>query len=395
MFYLLTLVYNYVIFASCKSTPLGNIIMNMSSVIQSECNDGRPMYRGIEQHFVDMIVRRELGPGDKLPSINEVAMSAGINKRTVMQAYQRIVGRGLAEVRQGTGTFVVDNSQNNGRRITTIGLVGWREGDISQHSGHHYGQAVYAGIREESLSRNIDCQWINMSTNLIEECKKKELSGCILMGTELASRFLLESLDYGRLKSITISGHDSQKVPLVHGDDVQGMQLLLDHLFSLGHSRIALFYGNPGNYSAQRRLAVYQREMSHKDFDIHPSWICDDSEFTSGSAGMDQLMDMWFKSRRPPTAIIAAGRLSSLATLQMLNSRKIRVPDDVSVCGYDDFPGIQEFATPALTAIRQPVAEIGRTAVRNLIALLGGEQVDHTVLPVELIVRASTAEVNR
>lgn len=366
--------------------------MNASIKIKTKSDDGRPMYRGIEEHFADLIVRHELTPGDKLPSINKVASAAGINSRTVMQAYQCLVGRGMVEVRNGMGTFVADTQEC--RRITAIGLAGWSYEDMHSMNGNHYAQAIYTGIHEEATKRNIDCRGISMTTDMVKECRDKEISGCIVMGTEPSAHFLLSSLERGRLKAVTISGSDNQSIPIVHGDDSQGMHLLIDHLFSLGHSRIALFYGNPGNYSAQRRLAVYQHKMSQANLNIHPSWLCNDSRFSETPNELEHLLSAWFRGGDypAPTAIIAAGEHSALATLQMLNSKNICIPKDVSVCGYDDFPGIQEFATPALTVIRQPVAEIGRTAVRNLIALLGDEQVEHAVLPVELIVRASTAE---
>lgn len=364
--------------------------MNIGSKIRTGREAGRPVYREIEQYFSDLIVRHELAPGDRLPSLDKVAASTGINKRTVMQAYQCLAGRGLIEMRHGKGSFVTDPRE--GVRVVSIGLVGWDYEALHALGGHHYVQGVYASISEEATNRKIDCRWIKMTTGLIEECQKKNVSGCILMGTEQSSHLLKESLIQGRLKAVTIGGCDHQTTPLVHGDDVQGTQLLMDHLLSMGHRRIAIFYGSSGNYSAQRRLGVYQNKMSQADFYIHPSWICDDSRFASNSGALDQLLESWFNSTRPPTAIIAAGGHSALATLQTLSRHGIRVPEDVSICGYDDFPGIQEFATPSLTVVRQPIVEIGRTAVRNLIALLGGEQVGHAVLPVELVVRESTAK---
>lgn len=365
--------------------------MNIKYKIQSKCSDGRPMYRGIEQHFADLIIRREFSAGDKLPSINEVAASAGINSRTVMQAYQCLVGRGMVEVRHGMGTFVTDIQKNNQKVIIGV-AAGWDNANLDSGYTNHYGQLVYAGILEEASNRDADCKLLKISTGMIKECRDKDISGCILMGMEPSSGLLLDALEYEKLKTVTISGRDDQHIPLVHGDDTQGMQLLMRHLFELGHKRIALFYGNPGNYSAQRRFRAYQNEMIQAHLNIHPSWICDDSQFGGNPEKIDHLFDVWFKGDRSPTAIIAAGEHSALATLQVLNAKGVRVPRDVSVCGYDDFSGIQEFATPALTAVRQPVAEIGRTAVRNLIALLGGEKVEHAVLPVELIVRASTVE---
>jgi LacI family transcriptional regulator len=80
--------------------------------------------------------------------------------------------------------------------------------------------------------------------------------------------------------------------------------------------------------------------------------------------------------------------------LQMLHRFGVRVPEEVSVCGYDDITSL-EYTLPPLTAIRQPWEEIGRTAVRNLTAMIAGQSVERAILPVELVVRASTARVSK
>ncbi len=348
------------------------------------------IFRNIETHFANLIIRKELVPGDRLPSINQVAASMNIDKRTVLQAYQCLAGRGLVEVRSGKGTFVTEKNAGN-MRTTNIALVSYVDANVSNGHGH-YGHAVYAGIRECVLEYDLVCHWIKINTDMLSECKSKNVSGCIFMGSDETSHLLLEDFERAKLKAITIGGRDDQNIPFVHGDDIQGIYLIMDHLFNLGHQRIALFYGYAANYSAQRRLAAYQYKMEQAELDINPSWICASSTSKEDASLFNQRLKKWFSSNRPPTAIIAAGEFSSLATLQLLNMNGIKVPEDVSVCGYDDFPGIQEFATPALTVIRQPVVEIGRTAVRNLVALLDGEKVENRVLPVELIVRASTAK---
>jgi len=360
---------------------------------RAEVAGRRPIFRDIEQHFADLIIRNEFSVGSRLPSINEVAASMTVNKRTVLQAYQCLAGRGLVEVRSGRGTFVTDSSENG--RITALGLAGWMEEALHGRVSNHYRHGAYIGIRAEADERNLVCHWIKTSTNMLKECRRKEVSGCILASADASSRLLLEDMEREHLKTVTIGGCEGQSVPFVHGDDSQGMRLLMEHLFDLGHRRIALFNNGLSNYSAQRRFAAYHREMARMNLDIHPSWICNDLLLDNTPDAIKRLLNIWFNASRPPTAIIAAGDYMPLALLQALHSSGIRVPEEVSVCGHDDYPGIQEFTAPALTTIRQPVEEIGRVAVRNLLAMLGGEKVENTILPVELIVRASTAEAKK
>jgi DNA-binding LacI/PurR family transcriptional regulator len=347
------------------------------------------LYRAIEDRFSDLILRREMMPGDRLPSINAIAREEGVNRRTVMQAYQCLAVRGLVSMRPGSGTFVSD--ADAGGRVTGIGLVGWSDKDVHGYSGHHYNQAVYTGIREEAARRELNCHWVPLDLDVLNECRRREVSGCIVVNAYESSRLLLDELHRARFKAVSVSGGNAQQVPMVRGDDGQGITLLMEHLFSLGHRRIALIHGRPTHYAAYRRLLAYQDCMAGREATLHPSWVCDDTRFADRPDALERIVASWFDApRRAPTAIVSAADHLSLLTLQVLNRLGIRVPHDVSVAGYDDFPGIHEFATPALTAIRQPAVEIGRSAVRNLVALLGGEQPPDTVLPVELVVRDST-----
>jgi DNA-binding LacI/PurR family transcriptional regulator len=353
----------------------------------------RPLYRAIEDRFADLILRHELRPGERLPSINDVAHKEGVNRRTVMQAYQRLAGRGLVSMRTGSGTFVSDLESSG--RVTGIGLVGWSDKDMQGYSGHHYNQAVYNGIREEATRRDLNCHWIPLDLDVLNECRRREVSGCLVVSAYESSRLLLDELQCERFKAVSISGGNGQPVPMVRGDDTQGMQLLMEHLFALGHRRIALIHGRPNHHAAYRRLQAYQDFMAGRDATIHPAWLCDDTRFIDQPGALERILAAWFDiPRRAPTAIVAVADHLSLLTLQAIHRLGLRIPADVSVAGYDDFPGIHEFATPALTVVRQPSVEIGRTALRNLIALLDGEQIGHTVLPVELMVRESTGLVS-
>ena len=108
----------------------------------------------------------------------------------------------------------------------------------------------------------------------------------------------------------------------------------------------------------------------------------------------EQLFNRLFLSSRGPTAIVVCSGYMAMSVLQMLNRHDVKVPRDVSVCGYDDLRAFS-FASPRLTTIRQPTEQIGRTAARQLMNLLEGERVRDHVLPVELVVRESTGPARK
>jgi LacI family transcriptional regulator len=94
----------------------------------------------------------------------------------------------------------------------------------------------------------------------------------------------------------------------------------------------------------------------------------------------------------PPTAIFAANDLSAFGAIAAIREAGLRVPDDISVIGFDDIPAAAQFY-PALTTVRQPLHQMSRSAVNTLLALIAGiaPASPQVTLPTELVIRASTA----
>ena len=93
-----------------------------------------------------------------------------------------------------------------------------------------------------------------------------------------------------------------------------------------------------------------------------------------------------------PTAVFAGSDETALGVVEAARARGLRVPEDLSIVGFDDTP-VAEFASPPLTTVRQPLREIGAVALRTALRLADGERVDshHVELATELVVRSSTA----
>jgi LacI family transcriptional regulator len=97
---------------------------------------------------------------------------------------------------------------------------------------------------------------------------------------------------------------------------------------------------------------------------------------------------------QPPTAVFAGSDETALGVIEAARARGLRVPEDLSVVGFDDTP-VARLAAPPLTTVRQPLREMGAVAVRTALRLAAGEAVDsyHVELATELVVRESTARV--
>ncbi len=198
---------------------------------------------------------------------------------------------------------------------------------------------------------------------------------------------------YQRLRSrglpfVLINGYlAGLDVPAVSTDDASAMEQALRHLISLGHHAIGLAIGPMRFVPAQRKKAAFCALLERRLRDDDPARHVVSTLFTveGGQAAATEL----FESGH--TAIVCGSDLMALGAIRAARSCGLRVPEDVSVVGFDDSPLIA-FTEPPLTTIRQPVAAMGRAAVEALISEIHGTPVSHAemLFHPELVVRNST-----
>lgn len=177
---------------------------------------------------------------------------------------------------------------------------------------------------------------------------------------------------------------------VVRLDHARGAAMAMTHLVDLGHRRIAHIAGPRGLELSRQRSAAYRSALRRVGQPADPRLLLrgDFSEL-GGSVAVEQLLDAGVDF----TAVFAANDLSAIGAIRALRTHGLRVPDDVSVIGFDDIQ-LAGYVTPALTTIRQPTYAMGRRAAELLIdAVQGtGSLTPRTVLfEPELVVRESTA----
>ncbi|RKT31516.1 LacI family transcriptional regulator [Microbacterium sp. AG1240] len=172
-------------------------------------------------------------------------------------------------------------------------------------------------------------------------------------------------------------------------DDAAGVRRAVRHLRALGHSRIA-HVGGPERYvHSQVRRQAWAEELADLGLEQGPVVMAD---FTgaAGARATHELLDRAI----PPTAIVYANDLMAIAGMSAAMDRGLRVPEDLSIVGFDDIP-LAPYVVPPLTTVRQDVIEWGRACARTLIALVEGREPDPVQLPaVEFVVRGSTGRVS-
>jgi DNA-binding LacI/PurR family transcriptional regulator len=178
----------------------------------------------------------------------------------------------------------------------------------------------------------------------------------------------------------------SSKVSYVAADDRDGARDMVRHLLSLGRRRIGMVSGPLDTPGGVDRLAGYKEVLTQAGVEIDERLIASgDYSRASGEAAAERLL-----AQAPDMdAVFVASDLMAQGALTALRRAGRRVPEDVSVGGFDDSIAATE-ATPALTTIRQPYDRISAEMVRVLLAQIGGEDPAAVILPTELVKREST-----
>jgi DNA-binding LacI/PurR family transcriptional regulator len=237
----------------------------------------------------------------------------------------------------------------------------------------------------------------------IESARNAVVDGFLVYGV---------SKDDPRLKAIVernipVVAIDEPMLPtigFVGIDDRGSARTIAEFVIALGHRRIGVLslplsdYGFGGFANKERQKAAMYPFSSDRldgfadalkgagiDWDATPVYECKHNSREHGARWTGAMLDQVPR----PTAIIAASDLLAFGAMRAANVRGLRVPDDLSITGFDDIPDAQ-FAQPPLTTIRQPLRKKGIEAARMVVEGWDSKKPPKVILPTELVVRAST-----
>ena len=174
----------------------------------------------------------------------------------------------------------------------------------------------------------------------------------------------------------------------IQSDNVAAGASVAEHLVAIGRQRIATITGLPETAPSRLRLEGFAGALAAAGRELPPEYVVPgDFYATSGMAGTEQLLSL----PEPPDAIFAMSDLMAIATIQTLQRRGLRVPEDVAVVGFDDIR-FARLVTPPLTTVRQDLDTLGRLAAETLVAMIRDRDLEPPTLtvPTTLVVREST-----
>jgi LacI family transcriptional regulator len=347
-----------------------------------------------------MLQWRAMSEGNGRATIREIAELAGVSIATV----SRVVN-GREDVSPETRELVqaivrergyTTNRSARGLSAGRTGLIGATVPLVHAAYFSFFLSGAAEALYEQDM-RLVLCPTMHehdREVSLLERLMQGTTDGAVIILPEESSDELERLLNHGyRFVVIDPLLPLSERIPAVSAAHTAGADQAMTHLLSLGHTRIAAITGPTGMKATTDRLRGYYAGLAAAGIMPDPELeIVGNFEISGGVAGAAQLLDL----ADPPTAIFAFNDNMAIGAMQTARARGLTVPDDLSIVGFDDLEEA-EIVTPALTTIRQPLAEMGRIAVSLLIRLLDNQRLEalHVELGTRLVVRESTAPPRR
>lgn len=204
--------------------------------------------------------------------------------------------------------------------------------------------------------------------------------------TDASIRELMESAVPFVLVNGKITGQEA--LPYVGVDNFGGMQKAVEHLVSLGHRKIAIINGRMTTTNAMERFQAFQETLAKHGLDFIPEWAGDgDFEEQGGYRACKKIL----KASHRPSAIVCCSDVMALGAARALREEGVRIPETLSLVGFDDMEEAAYF-DPPLTTVAFSAEEIGRLAAEKMLAILQNEGLKEKTSRVEgkLLVRGST-----
>lgn len=307
--------------------------------------------------------------------MKDVARRAGVSQSTVSRVLNDV--EGPVKIAPGTRDRVLavvhelgyrPNPLARGLRGARMSMIGLLVREVADPFFAAMIEAVGTELRNHGYSvllghTRSQAEDAMALTSVLET---RHCDGLLLLGDLHDQQLLTRELVPRLLPVLAVCvGARAVEIPTVNSDNALGTRLALDHLHDLGHRRIALLDAGWLGDVAERR-DTYLSFLSKRSLTLAPDYIQPaQNNPAGGRAAVDRLLAL----NEPPTAVFASTDVLALGALKAAEDAGLRVPDDLSVVGFDDIP-LAETASPSLTSVRQPVPEIAHLAVDELLAMV-------------------------
>jgi len=275
-----------------------------------------------------------------------------------------------------------------GGRTLSIGVV------TQALDSPFYGSAL-RGIEEKLLPLGysplfVSGQWdAEVESRCMDMLRARRVDGIIVLNGRLTDKALKA---YAKSLPIVVTGRKLTAPGLVglYFDNVEGARLATKHLIDLGHRQIAFITGDPKHPDAVDRLQGYRKALEAAGIRFDTALVAEGGFFEA--SGLQALGDL-MASRKRFTAIFAANDQMAVGAALGLSRHSLRVPEDVSLIGYDDLSS-SLYSNPPLSSVHQSAYELGQLASGVLMQLLAGQKPEFEVPAPRLVSRESCRRIS-
>lgn len=268
--------------------------------------------------------------------------------------------------------------------------------NMDYETPEQFGYDIILGFKQLAYRENYDVTVMPATPSLQSDDKydtfmlKNGYMGAFMLGFALQDKWM-EQLNTTTMPTVLFDNYirKNPNVGYVGTDSFEGIDSAIEHLISLGHSKIALLNGSSHSMITEQRRQAYIDSMSAHNLTFDENWM-PYAYFSADAAKyhVAGLLDLG------ATAIICGNDLLASGVIEDCRNRGIKIPEDISVIGFDDIP-ISAKLNPPLTTIKQDRLELGKCGFYTLNSLINHVSVSKNLLRPQLITRESTASVKK
>lgn len=353
-----------------------------------------PLYIQVYEQLFSIISSDEISNTNYfLPSERILASQFEVDRLTLRKALSKLEDKGLIKKRSGARTIItklpVASSNSISHNVLWLLPRGY---DYIDRINEPFNILLFNHI--ERLVTEEGYNLIYKSFSEDEEPSKilntMDFDGVFFV-SNVAPKMMTATYLAG-IPGVVLNSFDN-KYPCVLGDRLSGVEQALDHLIELGHRKIAFIGGTPGYTNSELSLKGYQETLHKHGIEIETTYM--ETGFWSYTGGYKAMQKILTNSTVRPTALFAADDSMAFGAHKALRDKRLFVPKDMSIVGYDnlDVPG---YSTIELTTVDLDLYSLATSAWWTLKNQLSGGKIlnSKTILPVKLVIRESTAAVS-
>ncbi len=337
-----------------------------------------PQYVQIYEALKDKILSGGYGSGEMLPFERELCQHYAAQRITVRHALDLLSKDGLIKKRPGVGSFVADapmapgsreQAQRPESRNKVLFIMTRNLNDVRSNS-NAYNSQLFFTMERACRSRGLSLFFLPILS--VEELRphiENDPPACALLVSHTPEEISLYLMD-AHVPVIAINSIDRHVVSIMP-DNFSGIALVMEDLFSMGHTKIGYIGGSEHYVNAKERYLAYRVAYWLKNLPLDERWIkMADWTFRGGKEAMQELLALPEPER--PTAVMCASDMMGFGTYEAIQSAGLTIGRDISVTGFDNVP-MCDYVLPHLCTVDVCLEQMTNVAMEHLLAAAEGK----------------------